>query len=66
MSRACSEIGRRSNRLRTEVGVSADAHGDSAEDRLETQLGEIMKGLLRQATKCDLYPEGKGVTTEGF
>lgn len=39
-----------------------------AEDGLQTNTPrrEITKGLLRQAKKCDLYPEGKGQLQKDF
>lgn len=47
-------------RLRMGREVWACPYSDSTADRLEHTRREIIKGLLCQAEKCDLYAEGRG------
>lgn len=63
------EILRRPGGLRTglEVGWPVQCPwGSGGRQAGKTPQREIMKGLLCQAKKCDLYPEGKGQPQKDF
>lgn len=63
------EILRRSGGLRAglEVGWPVQCPwGSGGRQAGKTPQREIMKGLLCQAKKCDLYPEGRGQPQKDF